>query len=234
MVYAEILAGGIGSRMGNQDLPKQFIEIKGKPIIIYTMEKFVHNQDIDKVIVCCDKIYHELMNQLIKKYFDNCNKIDITNSGKDRNDTMIKGCNYIKDKYDINDEDRIITIDAVRMFVSDRIINDNINMSKKYDAIGTFFPVVDTVMESLDKIKINSMPVRKNMYQAQAPQTFNIKKLIKYYGSLDENVKQDLTDVSKIFFLNNEEVHMVEGEYSNFKITYPNDINIALNMIENN
>ena len=229
MVYAEILAGGNGTRIGiKTNLPKQFALINQKPVIIYTIEKFLNNKDVDKIIICSQKRWFEHLQNIIDTYiFQNKDKIYITESGDDRNDSMIKGCHYIEKNFGINDDDIIITIDAVRMLVSDRIIQDNIKAAKKYSAVGTFFPVVDTVMESTDGKKITSMPIRKNMYQAQAPQTFNIKKLIKYYYMIDDDTKKDLTDVSKIFFLNNEDVHMVLGDFTNMKITYFNDFDIV-------
>lgn len=235
MIYAEILAGGIGSRM-NLDMPKQYIEINNKPIIIYTVEKFVKNDNVDRVLICCKKDYFKFVTKILNQFLNTkeIEKCYLVESGEDRNETVINGCNYIKENFGINIEDRIITIDAVRMFVTDRIINENIEYSKKYDAVGTFFPVVDTVIESFDANVVSSMPKRKFMYQAQAPQTFNIEKLLNYYNTLDHKVKEDLTDVGKIFFLNGEEFHMVKGDFNNFKVTYLNDLNIAKDMLNNN
>ena len=82
-------------------------------------------------------------------------------------------------------------------------------------------------MESLDGQTISSMPVRKYMYQAQAPQTFNLKRLMELYSNLTEEDRKDFTDVTKGFFLQGEEVFMVPGDYTNMKITYPEDIEIA-------
>lgn len=233
MIYAEILAGGIGTRM-DKDIPKQYIEINDKPIICYTLEKFLRNEKIDKIIICCQSIWKQYLLDCFKKFQYNLSKIDITESGINRNDTMYLGCKYIEKKYGICESDRIITVDAVRMFVSERIINDNIKQVKVHDAVGTFFPVIDTIMESNDSKEILNIPLRKNMYQVQAPQSFHILKLMKYYEGLSEDIKQDLTDVCKIFFINNESIKMVDGEYTNFKITYPNDIEIAKNILKNN
>ncbi len=233
MVYAEILAGGNGTRMGSTNFPKQFMLVREIPVIIYTIEKFLNNNNVDKIIICCQNKWIDYTKNIIDKYITKCkDKIFITESGKDRNDTMIKGCNFICKEFGINDNDIVITIDAVRMLVTDRIIQENIDYARKYSAVGTFFPVTDTVMESIDGQTISSMPIRKNMYFAQAPQTFNIKKLIKYYNLIDDETKKDLTDVSKIFFLNNEKVHMVLGDINNIKITYINDIDIVEKIIE--
>lgn len=232
MIYAEILAGGVGSRM-KLNTPKQYIEINNKPIIIYTIEKFTKNSNIDKVLICCKKEYFSFVKEKLNQFFTTkeVQKCYFVESGKDRNDTVINGCKYIKDNFGIDVDDRIITIDAVRMFVTDKIINENIEASKTHDAVGTFFPVVDTVVESFDFDSVSNMPKRKYMYQAQAPQTFNIEKLLKYYSMLDDEEKEDLTDVGKIFFLQGEKFHMVKGDFNNFKVTYLNDLNIAKDML---
>lgn len=233
MVVAEVLSGGIGSRLENNDIPKQYITIKNKPIIVYTLETLYKNENIDKIIICCHPTWEEYVKKIVNNFFPKNNKIEITYSGKTRNESMYKGCQYLLKNYQITEDDIILTIDAVRMFVTERIINENIEMAKKYDAVGTFFPVVDAVMESINKTTISNMPKRKYMYQAQAPQTFKIKKLVKYYEALTEEQKQDLVDVTKIFFLNKQTVHMVKGEHYNFKITYPQDIDIAEKYVEN-
>lgn len=233
MVYAELLSGGNGTRFGNKVIPKQYIVIKGKPIFIYTLETLAKNEKIDKIIVCCNKDWEDFVRKEIKKHIKEIDKIELAYSGDTRNETMYTGCKYIRDKYKIKEEDIILTIDAVRMFVTNRIINDNIEMAKKYSAVGTFFPVVDNVMESSNGTCIEKMPNRSFMYQVQAPQTFNLKKLIKYYESLTEEEKTSITDCSKIFMLRNETVHMVKGEYYNFKITYNQDLSIAEKYIEN-
>lgn len=227
MIYAEILSGGIGERFGSKEIPKQYIEIEGKPIIIYTLKNLVDSNLFDKIIICCKDSFKEYLKSQIKKYFNDVEKIEICDAGNTRNETMMMGCKYIEKNFGINDNDIVLTIDAVRMFTSKRIIEDNVNMAKKYSAVATFYPVTDTVMESTDGNIIKSMPIRKNMYQAQAPQTFNLKKLIKYYNNVSEEDKEFMTDVGKIFFLNGEDVHMVKGDYKNFKITYKEDIEIA-------
>ena len=232
MVYAEILSGGSGSRFGNREIPKQYNMINDRPIITYTIESILSCNLIDKVIICCHDDWKEYLKDIVKKYFPEENRIEYSKSGIDRNESMFSGCNYIKDNYGVKDDDIILTIDAVRLLVTEKIIRDNIEAAKNHSAVGTFFPVVDTVIQSYDGGTVQEMPIRKFMYQAQAPQTFNLKKLIDYYSQITEEERKDFTDVSKIFFLNGENVYMVEGSYQNMKITYPEDIEIAKQYIK--
>lgn len=227
MVYAEILAGGKGTRMGNTDMPKQFLMLGTKPIIIHTIEQFLINTNFNKILVCCPKDWLTYMGDLLDKYLPNNNQIAIVEGGKTRNETIINGCNYIRDNYGLNDDDIIVTHDAVRPFVNQRIINDNIENMSKFDAVDTVIPAVDTIVESVDSKLIKSIPDRKFLYQGQTPQSFNIKKLMDIYAKLGEDEKEILTDACKMFVLKKQKVSLVQGETYNIKITDIHDLKIA-------
>lgn len=232
MIYAEILAGGKGTSMGNTDMPKQFLMLGTKPIIIHTIEQFTINDKISKIIVCCPKDWLTYTNDLLKKYLPNVDTIEIVCGGNTRNETIINGCKFIEEKYKLNDEDVIITHDAVRPFITQRIINDNINKVKKFDAVDTVLPATDTIVESLDGEKIKAVPNRSNMYQGQTPQSFNIKKLMTIYNILSDEEKLTLTDACKIFSLKGYDVALVFGEEYNIKLTSTYDLKIANAILE--
>ncbi|MDD6878698.1 MAG: 2-C-methyl-D-erythritol 4-phosphate cytidylyltransferase [bacterium] len=226
MIYVEILAGGKGTRMGNTDMPKQFLMLGTKPIIIHTVEQFLINNKISKIIVCCPKDWISHMNDLIKKYIPNSD-IDIVCGGSSRNETIINGCKHIKEKYGINDDDVIVTHDAVRPFITQRIIDENIEALSECDAVDTVIPATDTIVESRDSGYVSNIPNRSYFMQGQTPQSFNIKKLIKYYMNLTEEQKNILTDACKIFILNGDKVKIINGETYNIKITTMHDLKIA-------
>ena len=127
----------------------------------------------------------------------------------------------------LSDDDIIITHDAVRPFVTQKIINDNIESAKKYDAVDTVIPATDTIVESLDGKEIKSVPDRNNMYQGQTPQSFNIKKLVNIYNSLTGDEKKILTDACKVFALKKEKIGLVNGEIYNIKLNDTYDLKIA-------
>ena len=147
MIYAEILAGGVGKRMGNTDMPKQFLMLGNKPIIIHTVEQFLLVPEIAKVLIGCPKDWMGYMSDLVLKYIGTNEKIIIIEGGKDRNGTIMNGCKYIEDTLGLAEKDVIITHDAVRPFVDYRIIEDNIKCVKKYDAVDTIIPAADTIVE---------------------------------------------------------------------------------------
>jgi len=226
MIYAEILAGGKGTRMGNTDMPKQFLMLGSKPIIIHTIEQFMVSAKFGKIIVCCPKDWISYMSDLLDKYLPNSD-INVVVGGSTRNETIMNGCKFIEENYGLNDDDIIVTHDAVRPFVTQRIIKDNIDALKDCNAVDTVIPAVDTIVESINGSEISNIPNRAYMYQGQTPQSFNIKKLMSVYNSLKEDEKEILTDACKIFSMKNEKVRIVDGETYNIKITNIHDLKIA-------
>lgn len=227
MIFAAILAGGIGSRMGGTDTPKQFLTLGDKPVIIHTIEKFVINSKFDKILVLSPQSFINHTINLITEYFGENNNIVVLEGGDTRNDTVINSINFIRENFDIDDDSIIVTHDSVRPFVTHRIIEDNINAAKEFGACDTVVPATDTIVESVDGEIINDIPVRDNFYQGQTPQSFKINKLYELINDLSDKETNILTDACKIFVLKGEEVHLVEGEITNIKITYPYDLKLA-------
>lgn len=227
MIYAEILAGGSGKRFGNKELPKQYMMLGTKPIIVHTIEQFILNPRINKIVVCTPKDWIGYTEDLINKYLPNNDMVEITAGGSTRNESIMNGCKYIEEKYGLNDDDVVITHDAVRPFINQRIIEDNIKAVKKFDAVDTVIPATDTIIESEKEGLISSIPNRENLYYGQTPQSFNIKKLMHLYESLTSEEKDILTDACKIFVLKKEKVKVVMGETFNIKITTVFDLKIA-------
>ena len=227
MIFAAILAGGIGSRMGGTDTPKQFLTLGDKPVIIHTIEKFVINSKFDKILVLSPQSFVNHTKNLIKEYFGENDNIIVLKGGDTRNDTLINSIEYIKENFEIDDDSVIVTHDSVRPFVTHRIIEDNINAAIEFGACDTVVPATDTIVESVDGEIIKDIPLRDNFYQGQTPQSFKINKLYELINSLSDNETNILTDACKIFVLKGEDVHLVEGEITNIKITYPYDLKLA-------
>ena len=232
MIFAAILAGGIGSRMGGTDTPKQFLDLGDKPVIIHTIEKFIINSKIDKIIVLIPPNFISHTNHLISEYIGENDRIIVIEGGQTRNDTIINSINYINENFGMDDDSIIITHDSVRPFVTHRIIEDNIEAAKRYGACDTVIPATDTIVESINGTTVESIPVRDYYYQGQTPQSFNIKKLFNLISSLTEEESNILTDACKIFTLKDEDVYLVEGEVTNIKITYPYDLKLANTILE--
>ena len=227
MVYAVIAAGGIGSRMGNQGKPKQYLHINHKPIIVHTVEKFFVNSTFRKIIILCPNQWVNYTKEKIGKYLPPSDKVVVIKGGETRNETIMNAVRYIEETDGLDDDTVIVTHDAVRPFVSVRIIDENIAGALKYGATDTVVPATDTIVESIDGETISNIPDRSKLYQGQTPQAFKAKILKELYESLSEEEKGILTDACKIFTMKGHPVHLIQGEVHNIKITYPYDLRVA-------
>ena len=232
MVFAAIFAGGIGSRMGNSDTPKQYLELGTKPVIIHTIEKFFINEKIDEILVLCPKAWVAHTQALVEKHLPEGKKITVISGGATRNGTLEKAIEYIENNCEVTEETVIVTHDAVRPFLTHRIIEENVEAALKYGACDTVIPATDTIVESADGKMITSIPDRTKMFQGQTPQSFRLKELERVLASLTEEEKAILTDAFKIFSIKNKDVYMVDGEVFNIKITYPYDMKVANTLLK--
>lgn len=231
MIYAAILAGGTGTRMGNVDKPKQYLLLNGKPVIIHTIEKFCVNPRFEKIIVLCPQKWILHTQNLVSRYLSDHSRIEVIEGGSTRNDTIMNAIRYIEDKYVLDDETVLVTHDSVRPFVTHRIIEDNIDSAIRYGACDTVITASDTIVESSDGTVISNIPDRTQMYQGQTPQSFKAKKLMNVFNSLLAEEKEILTDAAKILVMKGDPVYLVRGEIFNSKITYSYDLEVAEAMI---
>lgn len=230
MIYACILAGGIGSRMGNEK-PKQYINIGGKPIILHTIEKFCLCSEFEEILILCPRDWIEYTKGLIQKHIASERKIKVIEGGTTRNETIQNAIRYIETAGNLDDDTIVVTHDAVRPFVTYRIIEENIKAAGAYGACDTVIPATDTIVDSGDGATISDIPNRSRLYQGQTPQSFRAMKLKELYQTLTEEEKSILTDAAKIFVLKGEPVRLVRGENSNIKITYPYDLTVAESLL---
>ena len=232
MYFGVVLAGGVGSRMGNMEKPKQFLTLGNKPIIIHTVEKFFINSKFEKIIVLCPSQWINHTRNIVKKYLGSTDRIVVIEGGPTRNETIMNSVRYIEKEYGLDDDTIIVTHDSVRPFITHRIIEDNIAAAEEFGACDTVIPASDTIVESMNNTVISNIPDRSKMYQGQTPQSFRAVKLKTLYESLTEDEKAILTDACKIFVIKGEPVQIVEGEVFNIKITYPYDLRVAETLIE--
>ena len=233
MIYAGILAGGTGTRMGISNMPKQFLDLGNKPIIIHTIEKCLLEPEIEKIVVGVHEDWISHAEDLVEEYISTFkDRIIIVAGGSDRNTTIENIIKAIDDYKELTDEDIVITHDSVRPFITLRIIKDNIRLAKECDAVDTVVEAVDTIVESTNGEYITNIPNRAHYYQGQTPQSFRCKDFLNLYNSLTSEEKQILTDACKIFVIKGKEVALAKGEYSNLKITTVTDLKIAKSMLE--
>ncbi len=233
MIFGAILAGGVGSRMSISDMPKQFLDLGEKPIIVHTLEKFKLCSRLDHIYLGVHPDWLTHTNDLIEKYLGKAaaENVHVVAGGTDRNSTIFNIISDIEKNFGESEDNIIITHDSVRPFVTQRMIDENIDAAIKYGAVDTVTSAIDTIVESDDGEFIKEIPNRQKMYQGQTPQSFKISVLKKLYSELTDDEKAILTDACKICIVKGYPVYMVEGEISNIKITTVSDYKIAQAMV---
>ena len=232
MNIALILASGQGSRVKTSKIPKQFIEINDKPIVAHTIDHFIVNKNIDYIVVACHPEWINYLEDYLKENSSSkVNKCFVIKGGENRNKSIENSLNFVAKKIKPNDNDIILTHDAVRMFVSDRVINENIEMCKKYDAVDTVVPAIDTIV-TVQNGHILDIPDRNIVYNGQTPQTFKYKILKELYLN---HKNEDTSDICKLLSkYSKTKIHVVIGEYENFKITTDLDLDYVKKLVRKN
>lgn len=233
MNYAIILAAGVGQRMRNGGLPKQFLNLMGKPIVIYTLEKFEQCEDIDKVIIACHGSYIDHMQDLLKLYkIQKAERVIV--GGSDRQSSLQRGLDEII-ALGGEGEDVVVIHDGVRPLVNLTIIRENIRVAKQYGCAITVHPVAETVVitENQDA-KIENFKKRADTYSITAPQTFRLGKIVEAYKKIAnmEQGNMPLLDAAMVYASNGGDVHLVKEQGVNIKITTPEDYYFLKAMLE--
>ena len=232
MIFGAILAGGVGSRMHMADMPKQFLPLGDKPILIHTLEKFLTCSRFETVYIGTHADWINYTEDLVGKYVPHARgRVRVVCGGENRNETIQNIIAALEADYGPDDDHIIVTHDAVRPFVTLRMLEENIDQALQWGAVDTVTPAVDTIVVSGDGATIRDIPDRKQMYQGQTPQSFRVTLLRELYRALTEEEKGVLTDACKICVVRDYPVHLVEGSYTNLKITTPGDYKIAQAMV---
>ena len=228
MVFAAVLAGGVGSRMG-AERPKQYIEVGGKPILVRSVEKFACRADLACVLVLTPEEWIAHTEDLLAEYGLTGGDVPVVvlAGGATRNDTLRNAISYLEAHYPLDESSVFVTHDAVRPFVTQKMIDDNIAAVERVGACGTCIPATDTIVVSDDGAQIADIPERSRLHQMQTPQSFRPLNLKALMDSLTPEEEATLTDGCKIYLLKGEPVAIVPGDVTNLKITYPSDLAFA-------
>lgn len=225
-VYCAVLAGGSGTRM-NSPLPKQFMMLGNAPVFIHSIRTLLKDERIEQLWIGSNGDWLDLAKEQIAKYLGHNDRIRLCEGGADREGTFLNVMTGIKAENDISDDDIVLIHDAVRPFVNLRIIDDVINEMQNCDACNTVVPVNDTISRVGEDGIVIDIPNRAELFAGQSPQGFKINKLMDAFASLDENTRKLLTETTKVCLSQGIKVHTVKGEFYNFKITTPYDLEVA-------
>ena len=222
MVTAIILAGGTGVRMRTQGMPKQFLSLYGKPIICYTLEVFEQCDEVDQVIIPCNKDWIGHMTKLVKKY--NLQKVTkVIPGGTDRQSSICNGLNVLEN---VQPEDLVLIHDGVRPLVSEETILENIHTARQHGNAMTVKQNIETVViTEKDSVEFSDFKNRDNTFTLTSPQTFRAQELMDAYGKMEKEKNDDvpILDAALLFAHMGKPVYLVKETGLNLKITTPED-----------
>ena len=218
--YVVLLAGGVGKRMGSS-VPKQFIEVNGKPIIAYSIENFQRNPQIDKIVVVCVKDWIDKLKEIIAKY--SLSKVEwIIEGGSTGHDSIRNGVFFLKDK--LRHDDFIIVHDAVRPILSQKAIDEVIRVAHEKgnasSSVACHPPIVYTEDFESGITDID----REHVMLTASPQAFKYSLALKCYEQAERENRHDFTFTSSLLIHCGERVYFAKGTTSNIKITTKEDI----------
>lgn len=219
MITALIFAGGTGQRMNSRSKPKQFLELHGKPILIYTIEHFEYHPEVDNiVVVCLEGWIHELKG-LIARY--GITKISsIVAGGETGHDSIYFGLKAMESQR--KKDDIILIHDGVRPLITEDLITDNINCVRKYGTAITAEPARESVIVSSNGLDIDKVPNRGQMFVAKAPESFYYGDIMNAYERAQRDGHKTI-DSAHLFSIYGLPLHMVPSTKNNIKITEPAD-----------
>ncbi len=233
MNLALILAAGVGQRMRNSGLPKQFLKLFGKPIIIYTLERFEQSPEIDAIVIVCREGYLDLMRGLLADY--SMRKVShLVIGGNSRQASLRKGLEAIREKGG-KDEDIVVIHDGVRPMVSLSTIRENVRMAREHGCAVTVRPATESVVVTDSGVAgIADFKNRRSTYFLTSPQTFLLGTIWKAYEAADaeDYGGMPLLDAGMLYASRGEDVHLVKERNKNVKITTPEDFYYLKAMIE--
>lgn len=225
---AVIFAGGTGVRMNTVSRPKQFLELNGKPIIIYTLELFDNHPQIDGIVVVCIKSWIPFLKKQLKKFEIN-KVIEIIPGGDSGQDSIYNGLIATKKNFglDVN----VLIHDGVRPLIKEQTITDCISTTQKTGNCITCIPATETFVVTHENGSLE-IPSRKNSLIARAPQCFRLKDILDAHSKALQESKHDFIDSCTLMSYYGYELHTIIGPMENIKITTPTDFFIFRAMVE--
>lgn len=214
-----IFAGGSGNRMNTTSRPKQFLQLHGKEIIVYTLENFQNHKEIDNIVVACKADWIDYMHQLVEKY--NLTKVHwIVEGGETGQQSIYNGLAELEKHCH---EDSIVLIhDGVRPFVSERLISDCIESVHRYGSAITVVPAIETIV-TIENGQIQTITDRSKCFHAKAPQCFIQGELLATHRQAQQEGNTNTIDSASLMKQYGHSLYTVEGNYDNIKITTPAD-----------
>lgn len=230
MNIAVIFAGGVGSRMKTKGTPKQFLEVYGKPILIYTLEKFENNENIDAIVISCIKDWIDYCWKIIDRF--EIKKVkNIVPGGNSGQESIFNGLNAAREISE-TDKDIVLIHDGVRPLIDNSLINENIKCVKKYGSAITCVESKETIILINDDNKIKVTTDREHTRIARAPQSFYLSDILNVHNKAIKDGKTNVIDSCTLMKMYKRQLYTVIGKSENIKITTPDDYYIFKAILE--
>lgn len=219
---ALIIAGGSGNRM-HQDIPKQFITVNERPVIVYTLEAFEKHPDVDAIAVVCIEGWDHILWAYAKQF--NITKLKyVVPGGKNGQDSIRNGVMELEKHY--NSDDLVLIHDAIRPMVSAEIISDNIRVACEHGNAITVIPCAEAMMQTEDGIVSTGSYPRDNLKRTQTPQAFRIGDICDLHRkALGKGITNSVASCTLMIEMG-EQVYFSAGSEKNVKLTTVEDIDI--------
>lgn len=217
-----VIAGGSGNRM-HQDIPKQFITVHERPVIVYTLEAFQNHPEIDAIAVVCIEGWEQVLWAYAKQF--NITKLKyVVPGGKNGQDSIRNGVYELEKHFD--KDDIVLIHDAIRPMVSAEIISDCINKTRKYGDAITVIPCAEAMMQTEDGMVSTGSYPRDNLKRTQTPQGFRLGKICDLHRrALEAGITNSVASCTLMIEMG-EQVHFSAGSEKNIKLTTVEDIDI--------
>lgn len=219
---AVVLAAGTGQRM-NQDIPKQFLNIYDKPVIIYTLDAFQKHPEIDAIVVVCLDGWHEVLKAYAKQF--NINKlVSVVDGGSSGQESIKRGLDAVKNMY--SEESVVLIHDGIRPMLSQEIISDNIVTCKQKGNAITVIKCAEAMLVTEDKFSSMDSYDRDKLMRTQTPQTFYLKDILSAHEeALSKGITSSVASCT-LFVELGRKLYFAAGSEKNIKLTTPDDIEI--------
>jgi 2-C-methyl-D-erythritol 4-phosphate cytidylyltransferase len=232
MNIAVIFAGGVGCRMNSKVLPKQFLLMHGKPIIIHTLERFDRHPEIDGIVISCIEPWIGHLEELVRQY--NLQKVISIVPGGQTGQLSIYNGLLAAEKASHGEKAIVLIHDGVRPLIDEKLIHDNIENVKRYGSAITCVKVSETVLllEEADENSIRHIPNRKSARLARAPQSFRLEDILAAHRSALEDEAYDFIDSCSLMQAYGRKMYLIEGNLENIKITTPDDFYVMRALLD--
>jgi len=219
---AIIFAGGVGVRMG-ADVPKQFLELDGKPVLAHALALFQNRPMVDEIVLVVAPEYFDDCRALAARY-GIAKPMTLAESGESAQDSIYSGLKTAAAKYPA--DTTVLLHDGVRPYVLPEVITANIEAVEKFGNAVTYTPCYETIVLSKDGQTIDALPYRRESYTAQAPQSFRLGDILAAHEKIRARPEgyTDMIDQATICWTLGIPIHLVPGNRGNVKITTPEDI----------